>query len=200
MVKAALILAAVLAVAAAAVLAAPRGSDFNRRGFCLPCSIPWNVHCHRSSERTAASSLLTIVAAQEDYRAHDRDGNGRNDYWRGDVAGLYAIYLPGSYEGIKLIELSVAGADASPLVDVAAFATPSPKAGYWFRALRHAEETTRGPDRFAACAFPDSASAGRWTYVVDERKVVWKRELGGGRGVEVFPSDRELENEWRTAR
>ncbi len=156
--------------------------------------------------------MLTIVMAQVDYRINDRDANGKKDYWRGDIAGLYGLCPPDTTEMIKLLEISVAGADhdsvdsgtTSPapgkMTGQTHYATRAPKAGYWFRALRHADEKSPDPDRFAACAFPDSRSAGRWTYIVDERRVVWKRDLGGRRGLEVFPTDPELEKEWQKAR
>ena len=38
----------------------------------------------------AASSTLNQIAwAQEDFRDHDRDGNGVKDFWRADIAGLH---------------------------------------------------------------------------------------------------------------
>lgn len=167
--------------------------------------------CGAGGERNAAASLKTITVAQVDFRSNDRDGNKVNDFWRGDIAGLYGLCPPGTDEMVKLIEISVAGADSHPLdagstpprpgkmTGLTYYATRAPKAGcYWFRAIRHADEKD-GVDansRFAACAFPDSRSAGRLTYVVDERNVIWKRDLGEKRGIEVFPTDEELRTLW----
>src|SRR5215831_15801756 len=108
---------------------------------------------------------MTIASAQADFRANDRDGNHQNDYWRNDVAGLYGLEVQG--QALKLIELSVAAADDRPTTNLDKYGTKSPKAGFWYRALPHADEKTRGPDRFAACTFPISLSAGRYgTYVI----------------------------------
>jgi hypothetical protein len=146
--------------------------------------------------RNASTSLKTIASAQADFRANDRDWNHENDYWRADVAGLYAFEVQGY--ALKLIELSVASADDRPTTNIAAFAEKSPKAGFWYRALPHAGESPRGPDRFAACTFPVSLEAGRWgTYVISEDNVIRKRKLGHARGIEAYPAPNELKNtEW----
>ena len=67
-------------------------------------------NCRCSPERTADMSLRTVFTAQRDFRGHDRDGNGKSDYWRADIAGLYCLRGPGDVP-VKLIELSIAGAD-----------------------------------------------------------------------------------------
>ena len=146
--------------------------------------------------RNASTSLKTIASAQADFRANDRDWNHVNDFWRDDIAGLYAAESRG--EAIKLIELSVAGADDRPTTDIEKYAIKSPKAGFWYRALPHADEKSRGPDRFAACTFPESLAAGRWgTYVVSEENVIRKRMLGHAKGIEAYPTPVELQaKEW----
>ena len=146
--------------------------------------------------RNASTSLKTISAAQADFRANDRDWNHENDYWRSDVAGLYAVEVQGY--AIKLIELSVASADDRPTTDIEKFAMKGPKAGFWYRALPHADEKTRGPDRFAACTFPVSLEAGRWgTYIIDEENVIRRRLLGHAKGIEAYPTAAELKaREW----
>jgi hypothetical protein len=148
--------------------------------------------------RNASTSLKTITAAQADFRANDRDWNHQNDYWRADIAGLYALEVQGT--AIKLIELSVAAADDRAAIGMEKFALKGPKAGFWFRALPHAGETTRGPDRFAACTFPESLSAGRYgTYVVSEENVIRRRLLGHAKGIEAYPTSVELKaKEWET--
>ena len=149
--------------------------------------------------RSASSSLKTIASAQADFRANDRDWNHVNDFWRSDIAGLYAVESQG--DAIKLIELSVAGADDRPTTSIEKHAVKSPKAGFWYRALPHADEkTSRGPDRFAACTFPESLAAGRWgTYVVSEDNTVRKRMLGHARGLEVYPTEGQLKGDrWET--
>ena len=144
--------------------------------------------------RNASSSLKTIASAQADFRGNDRDWNHANDYWRDDVAGLYALEVQG--HTIKLIEISVAGADDRARTDVGKFIVKSPKAGFWYRALPHADEKTRGPDRFAACTFPESLAPGRYgTYVVGEDNHIRKKILGHARGVEAHPTAAQLKAE-----
>jgi hypothetical protein len=166
---------------------------------------------HCSNERNASSSLKTLAAAQADYRGNDRDNNKIPDFWRGDVAGLYGVLPAGSTEMIKLIELSVAGADDSPLGmanfqdegpgEVARdnYAVFSPKAGYYFRALRHVDEKLGAldPNRFAACAYPAVYSKTvRLTYILDEGNTVFQRDLGRPGPPDVFPDPDTLKREW----
>lgn len=142
--------------------------------------------------------MKTIASAQADFRANDRDWNHVNDYWRPDVAGLYALEVQG--HAIKLIELSVAAADDRATLSMDAFAVKSTKAGFWYRALPHADEKTRGPDRFAACTYPESLTVGRYgTYVISEQNVIRRRLLGHAKGIEVHPTSEELKrDEWST--
>lgn len=162
-----------------------------------------------SNERNTSGSLKTIAVAQADFRSHDRDNNGINDFWRGDIAGLYSLCPSDSAEMVKLIECSVAGADSHP---VEAGSTPPrpgrvtgltyytgriPKAGYWFQALRHADEKSPDPNRFAACAYPaDYPKSGRWTYVVNEQNTLFRRDLGRPGSLEVYPTVEELKTQW----
>lgn len=144
-------------------------------------------HHRTSMERTPPRSLETVVSAQEDYRRHDRDGNGRKDYWRGDVAGLYTRRSADD-QPLKLIELSVAAADDRPVTDIETYCDRGPKAGYLYRAILHEDETDPSPDRFAACTFPGVyPDYGKTTWIVDERGTVWAKDLGHDRGVERFP-------------
>lgn len=148
--------------------------------------------------RNASGVLRTIASAQADFRANDRDGNGLNDFWRGDIAGLYTLKKGG--QEIRLIELSVALADDRPLVPLDPWGTPAAKAGFRIRALPHADERVRGPDRFAVCAFPAPIEKGRYgTYVLSEDNIVRKKILGHARGIEAHPTAGELKvQEWET--
>lgn len=143
--------------------------------------------------RNAWSSLKTISSAQADFRANDRDGNHQNDYWRPDLAGLYALEVDG-YQ-INLIERSLAMADDRALVREDVEAPKEPKAGFWYRGLPHADEKTRGPDRFAACSFPVRLEAGRFgTYIICEDNNVRRRLLGHAKGIEAYPGEAELKS------
>jgi hypothetical protein len=158
--------------------------------------------CGRHRGELSGPSLRTLSSAQADYRGNDRDGNGVHDFWRGDVAGLYGLLPTGSSEMIKLIELSVAGADAAPVgaarpgavgpgvVASNQYCVSAPKAGYWVRAIRHADERVPDPQRFAYCSYPDDYPRhGRFTFVIDEHNVIFRKDLGHGRGLDVLPAD-----------
>ena len=75
-------------------------------GWIVPMTI-------RDNERTASQGLKMLATAEADFRANDRDGNRVNDFWTGDVSGLYFIN-PGGVP-IQLIPLALAEADAAPL-------------------------------------------------------------------------------------
>jgi hypothetical protein len=153
----------------------------------------WNDLGRRrgGTERNASTCLKTITSAQADFRANDRDGDGLHQFWRGDIAGLYTLRPRGHPEesAIKLIELSVASADDRAVTDISPYAVKSAKAGYWFRAILHEDEGTPDPDRFAACAFPDTRSAGEYTFIVDEQNFIYRKKLKTLRGVDRFPLD-----------
>jgi hypothetical protein len=128
-------------------------------------AIPGLMSSRRASnERNASTSLKTLSSAEADFRANDRDWNHVNDFWTGDVKGLYTM-TSAEVRGagtspkdppIRLIELSVASADVDDRLIAAGgenlplstFAVPSAKAGYWYAAmlldltLKDAEEAT----------------------------------------------------------
>src|SRR5579862_1744833 len=83
-------------------------------------AIPGLLSSQRASnERNASTTLKTLTSAEADFRANDRDWNQVNDFWTGDVKGLYTMTSArvrgarGDREDppIRLIELSVAAAD-----------------------------------------------------------------------------------------
>lgn len=104
-----------------------------------------------SNERQASASLKTMASAEADFRANDRDGNGVNDFWTGDVKGLYTMTSAAvrgargdpSDPPLRLIELPLAASDVDRTqisaggenMDLSAFALPAPKDGYWTAAL-----------------------------------------------------------------
>src|SRR6188472_3044327 len=80
-------------------------------------AIPGLISSQRSSyERNAATSLKTVMVAEHDFRANDREGNRVNDFWTGDLKGLYTLTnaaIVGNAGGtvdppIRLIDLSLA--------------------------------------------------------------------------------------------
>jgi type II secretory pathway pseudopilin PulG len=113
-------------------------------------AIPGFLSSHRAqNERNASTSLKTLSSAEADFRANDRDWNHVNDFWTGDVKGLYTMTSAAEKGAgtspkdppIKLIELSVALADADQNFIPAGgenMLLPQPstaKAGYWYAAL-----------------------------------------------------------------
>ncbi|HVR83252.1 MAG TPA: type II secretion system protein, partial [Planctomycetota bacterium] len=55
-------------------------------------AIPGLLSSQRASnERNASTSLKTLTSAEADFRANDRDWNHVNDFWTGDVKGLYCM-------------------------------------------------------------------------------------------------------------
>lgn len=153
-------------------------------------------------ERHWPTTLKTIVSAQEYFRHEGLSGEGLHQYWREDIAGLYALTpdrRPATRENmpVRLIELSTAAADDRPRTDIEKYTSRLPKAGYWFRAIRHANEKSLSPDRFAVACFPYSyPNPGKYTFVVDERKDIYRADLGHGNGIDVFPTDEELKAQW----
>lgn len=102
-----------------------------------------------SNERAVMTNLRALAAAEADYRANDRDANGVNDFWTGDVKSLYTMTSAQERTGqrppsqIRLIELDVAASDADGRylpagglnVHLEPFARPDPHHGYRFIAL-----------------------------------------------------------------
>jgi hypothetical protein len=84
-----------------------------------------------SNERNASINLKVITSAEADFRSNDRDKNGVNDFWTGDVSGLYSLDVGDG--PLKLIPREVAEADAAPLKPLVP--SPVPFKGYLFRAL-----------------------------------------------------------------
>jgi outer membrane lipoprotein-sorting protein len=170
-----------------------------------------------SNERNASASLKTLATAEADFRANDRDNNHVNDFWTGDVAGLYTIVPAGGKDPIKLIELSVAAADGAPLEDGAAitkFAPRAPKAGYYFRVMTsdkssgtsepYQTDTGGTPNRgklfhtsaFGFCAYPaEYSEGGLRTFIINEGNTVFWKDTEGEPLLE-WPSDKELADEW----
>ena len=180
-------------------------------------AIPGLLSSQRASnERNASASLKTLASAEADFRGNDRDGNKIQDFWAIDVSGLYGVLPVGSSEMIKLIELSVAGADWYPNQDASAalgdtglgqippltYTVQAPKAGYWYEAMLTDETGTNvyavatngiatltagtptslefwNHAKFAFITFPDSFSAGRNAFFINEGNTIFKRALNG---------------------
>ncbi len=154
-----------------------------------------------SNYGNAEAFLKTIAIAEWDFRANDRDGDRVQNFWTGDVAGLYCIRAgpSPSAPSIKLIHLDLAAADInycpgySP--SIVAITTQAPSQGYWFQALRQDLEVgeTYGQkggaggsvsgnyfhkERFGFVAYPNSfPSGGRSAGILNENSFMFRRPL-----------------------
>ena len=131
-----------------------------------------------------------MATAEAEFRANDRDGNGILDFWTGDVSGLYAIK---GVDGrpIKLIEISVAGADAHSVTDIHLLTKTEPKSGYHYRSLHPpGEKDGRHPARFGICSYPAQyGEGGKYTFIITEMNTIYKKDLGRSGGIQVYPAD-----------
>jgi hypothetical protein len=120
-----------------------------------------------ANERNGSVMLRVIAAAEEEFRNGDRDGNGVEDYWTADVAGLARFQGRTSRPG-PLIPPDIAAADA-------ARPGAAPKYGYYVRALDGV-----GRSGFAFCAYPaDFPRSGKWTFVLNEKRQFYRVDTGG---------------------
>jgi hypothetical protein len=152
------------------------------------------VHNKSTNERNASTSLKTLASAQADFRANDRDGNEINDFWVGDVAGLYCIEFKG--EAIKLIELSVAAADIEPKTTLSKWANPSPKAAYHYAVIPYQADgkpydtgNNRNTSMYAFCAFPAKGWNGKWVFIVNEENTILRKEFKSPQRIQRWPAD-----------
>ena len=170
--------------------------------------IPGTLTSHRAeNERNASTSLKTLTSAESDFRTNDRDLNRVNDFWTGDVSGLYYLKPAGDGPGIRLIDESLANADAKPLL--APTKGTSPRACYLFQALdqdrnlKGAEaEYRRDTDKsarkvhnmeiFGFCAYPENESGGKYVFGVNENNTIFREN--GTKPWTSWPTDKDLKS------
>ncbi len=141
-------------------------------------------------------------AAQQEFYANDRDGNGIHDYWTGDVAGLHRF---------GLIDRAVAEADARPLGPLVP--RPVPWNGYLFVALEqdenevppvpYAQVTDARSGRvynrvkFAFCAYPaEPGKSGQYIYIINENGSPFRCPVGLRPVPRNWPSNADLSSFW----
>jgi hypothetical protein len=160
-------------------------------------------------EREVSRLLKSLTSAEADFRANDRDWNHVNDFWTGDVAGLYYVTpnVQGAPPEIRLIERGIAEADARPLKPLVP--APVPYHGYYFLAMDEDDGLRGDPERlykqdtdgnpfmgkvhntskFGFCAYPAQYGVtGRFTYIVNENNTIFRINLGG-QAMPHFPDD-----------
>ena len=162
------------------------------------------------AETSVLSDLKLLSSAQQVWRGMDLDGNGAQDYWTYDVAGLWG--LPGQ-DGAAIAQISpaIARADAAGSGRYPGLGTPGPHAGFFFTimATQAADDgggtyqanrgkVNRGgmeyawathPSRFAICAYPSIYGEGdARQHILDERGIIWARDTGSASPTLVFPS------------
>jgi hypothetical protein len=131
------------------------------------------------NERSASTAIMTLLSAEEDFKANDRDWNRVLDYWTGDVAGLYYVISNGNGMEIHLIARELAEADAAPLQPL--LPSPVPYHGYLFVAMdwddtgekpEALKQNTDGKgalhhkEKAAFCAYPSEPGVtGKHTYI-----------------------------------
>jgi hypothetical protein len=158
--------------------------------FSLATPILFESRRH-STERTTSTGVKVLASAEADFRANDRDGNGVNDFWTADVAGLYGI-VPSAENGatpIKLIELSTALADGNPVPDLYPpmdrYGLPAPQAGAWFATLRADRSVTpaetygvRNTSKFGFVAYAeDYISTMRYAFILNENNTIFRQPV-----------------------
>jgi len=166
-----------------------------------------------SNERAASDALRQLVTAEADFRLHDRDGNGINDFWVGDVSGLYTLAPPRSpATPLRLIPMDLARADARPLGT--SLGSPVPLSGYLFIVLQfhqgddpgmqavYGQDTdgtgrkVRNPSAFGFCAYPvEYGVTGRRTFLVNEGNTILTFDMGGSPMIH-WPLDESLQSYW----
>ncbi|HLY75696.1 MAG TPA: hypothetical protein VKU80_16370, partial [Planctomycetota bacterium] len=138
---------------------------------------------------------------------------------------------------IKLIELSIASADSdgttfsgtTEIMPLGTFALSASKAGYWYQALISDDSLNGSPEatykqdtggtpimgschntaKFGFLAYPDSQSAGKYVFVVNENNTIFRSATSGtvkpgtsnppglvNAPYTVFPNDGNLKSYW----
>lgn len=173
-------------------------------------AIPGLMSSQRASNERKASTLLkTFSSAEADFRANDRDANEVNDFWTGDVTGLYSLKVRG--QELRLIERSGAEADTCP-IDPLCWPY-RPRSGYFSQVLE-ADDSLEGNDRsyfkdtggnrrmgdvhhesrFGFCAYPRSPGDGKYSFIINENNTIFRMKSAGR--VTRWPSDTSLKSLW----
>lgn len=167
----------------------------------------WALETRVRNEQEAARAIKLLTVAEVEFRSNDRDENKINDFWTGDVTGLYSInpQPPGVRPApIHLIPRELAEADAAPIHPLVP--APRPYHGYFFRSMLTDETGVpyghesgssfdkRGvvynTSKFAFCAYPANPTSEMHVFIVNEGNTIFK--WGRLRPILNFPTDEEL--------
>ena len=156
-----------------------------------------------SNEKAMSASLKSLTTGEESFKNNDLDLNQINDYWTGDVAGLYSIQATGAAKSaLAISDVALASADTAPLAAGAydngraqTTGTPlaqSPKSGYWCQAqlrdvgasdLMTSTDTTGSAvhhvGSYGFCAVPvNYGVTGTFCFIVNHGNAIFKRDFG----------------------
>jgi hypothetical protein len=159
------------------------------------------------TDMSASLLMRTLVNVQAMVKFTDADGNGVEDYWTGDVAGLYGMQ-DAAGNRIMMIPRSMAAADAAALENYGLDATGQANQGYLFRvmitdetgAVYQADGDGDGnavthAERFGICAYPETYEPGKKTLIVNQLGTVYGKD-NGGVAVMTWPKDLEQDG-WK---
>lgn len=158
-----------------------------------------------ANEKSALASLKLIREVESIFRSRDYDRNGINDYWTGDVSGLYRLLNSDGLQ-IKGIDLDLAEADTDPIAPIAnyvgsALGHAMPKDGYYFTAMTTDETGSiyrinplRGTNiyalhnsKFAFCAYPEIyEETGKNIFMVSHDGTIWRKDIGSATSVRTW--------------
>lgn len=163
----------------------------------------------RANEAEAAHVLRRIAEVETAWKDNDLDGNRHADYWTRDVTGLFARDSTEN-AGKRGVSREVALADP---VGVPYYAKelkgmkPGPWRGYRFKALLmddrewpyNLDEDGDGVNdtnatRFGFVAAPEHYETdGKYTFLVNEKGIIWEKDLGGTLPPHAMPANPEAE-------
>jgi len=158
----------------------------------------WRVRVLTENDRNGYSCLQKLCLAEFEYREKDLDGNGVNDYWTGDIAGL---------QRHGLIPREIAEADAEPLVPLVP--KPVPYKGYLFRVLvaddsetppeAYRQDTDKSAgkvhhrNKFGVVAYPAQPGVtGNYVLVVNHDHILLRKHVSEAPIPKSWPSDAEF--------
>ena len=167
-------------------------------GLAVAIAVPGLLSSRRASnERSASAILKTLASAEADFRGNDRDGNGVQEFWTGDVSGLYHLLPAGGGTPLQLITRELAEADPT-------HPNAKPLVGYWFVAMdvdetgqpyRQGPGQNRHLTKFAFCAYPASRASGRTMFFINEGNTIFRKPFEGTVRRKWF-TDAELKSEY----